>query len=250
VYPAFEIQMVNPTLIARGGIISIHPGSLNPSAILENDGFCFRSDYTNLFGIKGLHSWDANIEWGKYRLVGIGLHTNACGNDLYQESMLSLSYCRSIKEVISVGGSAVCYNVAIAGDYDSYRAIGISIGSKFFVSDDLRLALLFQNVNAPKLYKDSNDIPETFTFGVQWFPHSKIELNAELYKDTIFPFSTRFGIVIEIFKGVRGLVGVQLNPERYSGGISCKWRNIQFDAAILHHAVLPYTYYFGCGVRI
>lgn len=249
VYAAFELQTLNPDFIARGGIISIHPMSLNPAVMLENQGIRFRVDYSNLFGIKGIRCCDFNVGWGSRNKRGASLYVNSVGSQIYQENTYGIGYCHSIRNVIALGAIVKYYDLTIAG-YARTGTIGLTIGSKFYMNDFLRMTLLFQNVNAPKICNKSDTLPESFTFGIQWIPDSRLEINAEIFKDTIFPFSTRVGAKVAIFKGVSGLLGVQLNPDRYSGGISCSWNSFQFDVAILHHVVLPYTIYFGCSCSI
>ncbi len=249
VYAAFEVQALNPSFIARGGIISIHSGSLNPAATLENQGIKFRVDYSNLFGIKGLRCCDFSIGWGSESKRGASFHVNSLGSQIYQENTYGIGYCQSIRNVIALGVIVKYYDLEIAG-YDSTGAIGLTFGSKFYLNDFLRMSLLFQNVNAPKICNKSDALPESFTFGIQWIPDSRVEIDVEIFKDTIFPFSTRVGAKVAVFQGLFGLLGVQLNPDRYSGGISFVWNGFQFDAAILHHVVLPYTFYFGCSYNI
>lgn len=249
VYAAFEMQVLNPSFIARGGIISIHSGSLNPAATLENQGIKFRVDYSNLFGIKGLRHSDFNVGWGNNNKRGAFLYVNSLGSQIYQENTYGIGYCHLIRKVIALGLLVKYYDLTIAG-YDRAGTIGLTFGSKFYMNDIFRMSLLFQNVNAPKICNKSDALPESFTFGIQWIPDSRVEIDGEIFKDTIFPFSTRVGVKLAIFQGLFGLLGIQLNPDRYSGGISCYWNSFQFDVAILHHIVLPYTFYFGCSYKI
>lgn len=248
VYAAFEIQTVDPFLIAMGGVVSIHPMSLNPANIIEEKGANFRISFSNLYGIKGLKRWEFNAGFGGKR-HGASLMVHSLGNSIYQELSIGVRYCEFIRDVILLGGSIQYYSLGISG-YGNAGTIGLSIGSKLYLSSDFRMALLFQNVNGPRISEEKDSLPQSFALGIQWLPNQRVEINGELFKETIFPFSTRVGMSIKIINGIRCLLGVQLNPDRFSGGVSCRWNHFQFDVAVLHHMQLPYTIFFGCGCSI
>jgi hypothetical protein len=246
-WAAFEVQLLHPALIARGGLVSLHPESLNPAAAIEVSGIRLRLNYSNLFGIRELQSGALNLSWSRSQRRAIPLTVSYLGNDIYRECRMGLGYSQMLRKVIAVGATLNYYFVDIR-DYSHAGTLALDVGLKFYISSFLRLALLYQNVSGATLYREPNNLPQSFSLGFQWLPHPRLELDGEIFKDALFPFATRVGVMISFLKGIQGLLGVQLNPDRFAAGINLDLKFLQFDIALLSHSALPYTYYFGCGL--
>jgi len=245
---AFDIATVAPGAIARGGIVSVAPGGSNPAAIVNhNGGFC-GLNYANLYSIKNLQCWDADLLFTVRSKNGFAVRLNVLGNTVYQEKSFGFSYGRLFSELMAVGATVSYYDLAIVG-YRRTGAVGFNCGAKFFPDTTLSFALLFENVNAPKICGGQEKLPQTFVFGWQWQPLGRGELTGEIFKDTRRPFIFRSGLRIEIAPGCDLLAGVQFNPDRFSGGIALTWRKIRLTCAVQHHPTLPFTFYYGCGLN-
>ena len=243
---AFEVQSINTSLIALGSITSLYPGSLNPAFLTQQKSMTMRVDYARLYGLSGLDYYQAQLSWNSQKQQCFGFHFRNFGNTIYQEKTAGISYGQNLKDVLSVGLSVHLYNIAIAG-YQSSTAIGLTVGSVCNLNGQMQVALLFQNINSPSIYKCSDSLPECFSLGARYIPLSKIELCGELFKDTEFPFSLRVGTIIKPAKFVDLKFGTQLNPDRYSAGISIYWKKLSMDFAFQHHQILPHTFYYGIG---
>ena len=163
--------------------------------------------------------------------------------------MYEIALCKMIREKIALGLSLKYYDLLIV-NFDRTGALGLNLGSKLYLSDNMGISLLYQNINTPKICDKTEALPQTFSIGFQWFAHRMLEINGELFKDTLFPFVPRAGIKVNFLKNISGYVGMQFDPDRLGGGISCHWKTFQFDFAILNHLALPCTYYFGCNFSI
>jgi hypothetical protein len=225
-FAAFELQTVNPSSIALGNVISLYPYSLNPAAQTEAVGKYLRFDYSRIFSIKGLDYYEVQAGWTSIRKRSYGAVLRSFGNPVYQEKTIVFNHARR----------------------DSDGAVGLTIGAKCYISEQMQFAVLFQNVNSPSLYDRSNRLPECFSAGLSYTPLPRIDWCLELFKDTEFPFSTRTGVRIKTLSCLDLMVGAQLNPDRFSGGLTLHWKQFRFDAAFLHHLVLPYTIYCGFGI--
>ncbi len=240
-FAAFEIQTIQPDLIALGGIVSIHPNGLNPSAINEKGGFRFDATYSNLFGLKDLQSWNGNVAWADvsgtnaYQL-GIG----AFGGVVYQEKTLQASFGRTVREFLKVGVAGDYYLLSATG-YKNTSSFGLTAGAKFYPTDDWRLSVLYININQPKLSVSKEKLPQAFAVGCQYFLERRLEVDAELFKDTLFPFSFRIGTKVNLWRGLNGLIGFQSNPDRFSGGLNLTFGKFRFDVSSQQHVSLPRT---------
>lgn len=245
---AFEIKIANPAAIARGGIISLFPGGTNPAILIKDKGFQCGLNYSNLYGIKNLTIWDANLQYTTRSRAGIALHITTLGNAIYQEKSVGFSYARHLSSLISAGITVNYYDLTITG-YQTTGAFGLNFGTSFYPDSNLGFSLSFENINAPKICNGQEELPQTFAFGWQWRPLQRGELSAEIFKDTRRPFIFRSGIRIGIVRGFNLLAGIQLNPDRLSGGFELTWHQIQMALAIQHHPILPSTLYYGCGLN-
>ncbi len=246
---AFEVETVNPSLIGRAGICSLHPMSSNPAADLELSGWNLRSNYTQLFGLKEIRCWDLYLlkSWSGKRAAHLAVRS--LGNALYAENCFTGGYASAFGEDVHWAVSLRYYRIDIPG-YGQRGWLGLSLGSKFTLSDRLHCALLLQNLNRAWGRGQATDIPESFVLACQWFPWEYLEIDAEIFKDTLYPFSTRLGLQLHLVKYLSALMGVQLQPDRLACGLSFHWKAIRFDAALLHHTVLPATLYIGCALHI
>jgi len=245
---AFEIATVAPGAIARGGIVSVGPDGTNPAAIVNDNGCFCGLNYTNLYGIKNLQCWDADILVTARSKNGYALRLNVLGNTVYQEKSLGFSYGRQFSKSIAVGVTINYYDLTISG-YRRTGTAGFTCGAKFFPDTTLNFTLLFENVNAPKICDGQENLPQIFAFGWQWQALGRCELSGEIFKDTRRPFIFRSGLRIEIVRGCDLLAGVQFNPDRFAGGFEITWRRIRFACAVQHHPALPFTFYYGCGLN-
>ncbi|MDO9549191.1 MAG: hypothetical protein Q7J65_09540 [Candidatus Marinimicrobia bacterium] len=243
---AFEVQSINTSSIALGSITSLYPGSLNPAFPARQKSLFMRADYARLYGLSGLDYYQVQMGWNPNTKNCIGLYLRNLGNPVYQEKTVGISYGQSLRDILSLGLSVHLYNIAIAG-YQSSTAIGLTLGSVWNLNEQMQIAVLFQNINSPSIYECSDPLPECFSLGARYIPLSKIELCGELFKDTEFPFSLRVGAIIKLFDFMDLKFGTQLNPDRYSGGISMYWKKLSLDFAFQHHQILPYTLYYGIG---
>ena len=242
---AFELQQVNSEVIALGGISSFHPFGNNPGIYNSNHKIAFSTNYTNLFGIKGLHCWDFGIDYIHNQKNNVQFKANSIGDEIYQENTYSIKYARKLNIPISVGLSFSYYNLTIS-NFSTQNAIGLNLGVCYYINHNFQITTYYGNVNRPTMFKNKENLPEYFALGLKW----GIIENFNLFKDTIYPFNSRVGLNYLLLKTVGISTGYQTNPDRISYGISLKFFNINFVYSMQNHLKLPTTYYFGCSFII
>ena len=243
---AFEVRTVNPGIIAMGEIMSVNSIFLNPTGIDNENGFRLEFGYTNLYSLKGLKLWEASGGI-KRDMFGVAVRFQSTGYSTYHESVNDVGFSYNHSELFTIAVNLSYYAIGITG-YGEDREVGISVGSNIYPTQQLKTSLIFRNVNAPKIAETHESLPQSFAFGFGWFPSNKWELEGELYKDTLYPFMTRFGISFLPVDFAKIMLGIQLNPDRYSGGIAFSLSKYSVIIATRSHMNLPHTLYFGCSL--
>jgi len=246
---AFEIISIAPSVIAPGGSISITANGSNPAAFPETGKIRSALNYSKLYGIKNLEAWDADLQIKVRSQNGLRLRLMALGNSVYQERTLSLAYGRRMTQIVACGATINYYDLIIPNHLQT-GVVGLDCGMKFFPDTALAFTLLMKNINVPKICSGREDLPQIFAFGWQWRPVRRGELSGEICKDTRRPFVFRSGLRVEVGPGWALLLGVQLNPDRLSGGFELTWRRIEMAFTVQHHPTLPLTFYYGCGFNL
>jgi len=244
-FGAFELQQLNSEIIGNGGICSLHPFGNNPAVFSTDHKISFTSNYTNLFGIKDLHCWDFGMHYNLNDNNSILIKSNSVGDKVYHENTFNIGYSWRLNIPVSIGISLSYYNLSVE-KFETENSFGLSAGICYFLNEQVTMSTLFGNVNRPKICKNEELLPEYFAFGVKWQINRFFELNSELFKDTLYPFNSRFGTKVNLYRNIQFFTGIQTNPDRFSGGVAIQMFNIKFISSLQTHLKLPHTYYIGC----
>lgn len=242
---AFELQSIGSEIIATGGITSTSIFGNNPAIMSNNHKIIFSSNYTNLFGIKDLHCWDVGTLFNIGDYNSIYFKGNSIGNEIYQENTYQLGYSHKFELPISIGISFSFYDLSII-EMDKEQTFGINLGICYFINEKIYASTFYGDINSPQICDGNEKLPQFYSAGLNWTLHEKVELKAELFKDTMFPFNSRFGTKIHLIKNIDFYTGIQTNPDRFSSGITISLFNLKFTSSFQTHQKLPETYYFGC----
>ncbi|MBN2281349.1 MAG: hypothetical protein JXQ65_12285 [Candidatus Marinimicrobia bacterium] len=248
-FGAFELQQINSEIIGNGGIVSFHPFGNNPAVINTDHKISFVSNYTNLFGIKDLHCWDFGLRFNLNLDKTLFLKATSIGDNIYRENTLIMGYGHRFSIPVSVGLSIAYYNLAV-DQYTSQNSFGLSGGICYYLNPFVTMSTVLGNVNRPSICRGEEALPEFFAFGLKWKMTTYCTVSSELFKDTLFPFSGRFGMEIKPCKALYLFSGFQMGPDRFSGGIALDLFHVKFVSSIQTHLKLPETYYFGCTFQI
>jgi len=246
---AFEVQMINPENTSCANIVSLWPGGLNFATIMKAPGVNFRIAYTNLYGLQELSYQAFNITWNRKNNYGFGCRVNTFGDKLYRESLIATGYTKSIYNRIHVSLGLSYYLIDIQNSYKTWSIVA-DLGGLFEITPNITASILYKNINNGHLKVSHEPLPKIFASGISWQVNKSIELGAEIYKDILFPFSTKFGAKINIFSHVKINSGVQFDPNRYSLGFSFYWKNFEINTGYRTHLNLPSTLHFGCHISI
>ncbi len=246
---AFEIQTVAPQQMALGGITALPVFGFNPAGIsLASPGWFASGNFTNLYGLKQLPSREMHIGYSHKVHQTAALRVLSTGKESYQENTYTVASARRISSIGWVGLGISYFDLHVA-NYSNDHALGLTAGAIFLVDTTLQVSFVWQNLNNPRLTRSRENLPQCFTTGIGWQAHPSVHLYGELFKDTQFPFMTRLGIAVKALKVITLMGGGQLNPDRLTGGVAVNIGLLHIALALQQHQTLPYTLYWGCGIR-
>ncbi|MDI6766644.1 MAG: hypothetical protein QME52_07465 [Bacteroidota bacterium] len=176
-----------------------------------------------------------------------GISFRRYGFELYRELSGSLAYSNIITGIHL--GINLNYHTVTISNYGSAGTIGIDIGILLPLMDVMRLGISLKNVNSPTIGRSSEKLPQSFTTGIAYLPFENLCLMLDVYKETSFEPSPRFGFEYWIVDAV-GLRGGFCNePASYSSGIGIRYSFFQIDYGVSIQPVLGWTHSFSVTIQ-
>jgi hypothetical protein len=208
---------------------------LNPSGLgfLNKKGI--QASWSELFGLKELSSGDFYLAY-PFRKISLGLGYNIFGeNDYYQESIISFALGYRLGERVSVGSNIKYMRVGFNPSYGSYSTWGIDGGVSFRFNKKVSIGASIQNINKPRMFKNSFDIPRVWRAGISLFPLENVILLLDFEKESGYDYNIHFGQEIKILKQLDLRFGIETEEPRYSFGTGFDLERIKIDYAYLSH---------------
>jgi len=190
------------------------------------------------FGVKELaHGNFAYIEPTSIGNFSIGASTY--GFELYRENQFSLSYSTKVTEKILLGITTFYHDVKI-DRYGSSGIFNIKFGGIFALNNNLSIGFSLHN---PFRFLNSQiELPLVYNLGLSYTPIKNVNINLALFKELNFPVSVRFGIEYPLIKYLHLRIGVQNEPDLYSGGIGIIYTFLNLNYAVTSHPELGLTH--------
>ena len=208
---------------------------LNPSGLgfLNKKGI--QASWSELFGLKELSSGDFYLVY-PFRKISLGLGYNIFGEkDYYQESIISFALGYRLGERVSVGSNIKYMRVGFNPSYGSYSTWGIDGGVSFRFNKKVSIGASIQNINKPRMFKNSFDIPRVWRAGISLFPLENVILLLDFEKESGYDYNIHFGQEIKILKQLDLRFGIETEEPRYSFGTGFDLERIKIDYAYLSH---------------
>ncbi|MFN0048807.1 MAG: hypothetical protein ACKVOU_06775, partial [Cytophagales bacterium] len=175
---------------------------------------------------------------------GLGLYR--FGNDLYNETRLSLGYAHNIMGV-NLGLQAEYVQVAIS-EWGSKGNLVINFGGQVQIINNLRFGAHIYNINQAKIatYQDER-IPTIMKAGVSYIPIKRLSLNAEVEKDIEKPLKVKAGVEYGVIEKLYFRTGINVNPVKYYFGAAFITKSLAIGYAISIHEQLGLSHAFSVG---
>ncbi|MBN1638955.1 MAG: hypothetical protein JW866_08310 [Ignavibacteriales bacterium] len=195
------------------------------------------------FGLKELATgYVAYSEHTSFGTFGAGFMIY--GFELYKESKFALSYSKDFNQRFFAGITILYQNISIQ-NYGNDNAFCFNLGGLAYLSKDLRIGFKYHNITRATYGNESDQIPVIFSSGISYDLFDEASVNFTIEKEISLPLSFRFGVEYPIIKYLDLRVGIQNEPDSYSGGIGINYSILHLDYSIFTHNDLGLTHQIG-----
>lgn len=195
-YSAFELKPTTTLQIGSGNrSLTLSSNSINifndPSSILNGKTFQLQAYSKTAFNFSELkfNHWSAHSNSG-YWAWGIG--GSKFGNKLYNESALSFVAGKRFFEKVNFGLNLTWYSLNITR-YGSAQTPGLTISWHFPISEGWTWGTSLRNINAPKIGKSDELLPQVVATNLTGNFENKIYLYMEWEQDLTVSSTFRMG---------------------------------------------------------
>ncbi|MBK7106820.1 MAG: hypothetical protein IPH62_16215 [Ignavibacteriae bacterium] len=192
------------------------------------------------FGIKELANGFLSINQPT-NLGSFSIGAMNYGFELFKENRIYLGYSNNFGNQFLFGINAF-YQILKIQNYGNTNFFNFSLGSIFLVDDNFSIGFTLHNILRNKNY---SSLTTNFRTGITYkiLDNAKIHLSA--FKEINFPISVSSGIEYNIIKYFSIRLGIQNNPNNFSGGFGINYSYFNIDYAINNHPDLGLTHQVG-----
>lgn len=199
------------------------------------------------FGINKLANGSAVYhEPTKFGSIAIA-YTNY-GFELYKENVFFVSYSKMLFKDFFFGVTLSYRNISIE-NYGSDNTLIFLIGGLTYLTDQLRIGFVIDNITRASFGNEDNQIPMTFNFGMSYNLISELSINAALQKEIDMKSSIRIGIDYQIIKYLNLRIGAMNEPSSFSTGVGINYSIFEIDYALFNHQDLGFTHQIGVTLQ-
>lgn len=240
---ATQIALANSNIALENNAFSIFSNPAGLAQLTEREFGVYYSP--SPFGIKELsNGYISYAEPASFGNLSIGAYTY--GFELYRENQLNLAYSSKISDNIYFGLTTFYHSVKIER-YGNSGVFNIKLGGIFILNEDVLLG--FSLHNPLRFNKSKIDLPLIYNVGFSYVPIKNSSLNFAISKEMNFPISIKFGIEYNLIEYMHLRVGVQNEPDIYSGGFGIFYSFMNLNYAITAHPELDLSHQVDLIIR-
>ena len=171
------------------------------------------------------------------------------GNEHYQEIQVGAAYALNFSGDFFIGISIQSYFLSILG-YGSDSSLGLNAGMLYHIDHTLYCGAMITNINQPSIGERREDLPQTFSLGICYFPEEQLILTAEIFHDIRFEPDYRIGASYEFEYPIIIRFGFQDAVNSYSLGVGVHWETFFIDYALQMHQILDESHILSITIRL
>lgn len=223
--------------------------SLNPASFAAALSASLHAYADQGFGLAELRTGAVQLVY-PFRSATAGLGAQTLGFDDFRVSNATLALARGFtlgtSRRVEAGLALTLHHAQVAG-YGSGSGLAFDAGVIVALLPDLRAGFSGRNVTASRL-AGVEPLPQTLAIGLAYQPEPRVQIVADVVKDTRFPASVRAGVEVLPASPIALRVGVGTQPSRFSAGAGVQVGPLRADLAASRHDVLGWTPAVELGV--
>lgn len=247
---AFE-HIPSSTMSLSTGHVSelpvFHPADIftNPASIVYGD-FSTEASWGRLFNQKDLNYGVCAISIPN-RMMNIGIIGSTFGNQIYRETILSVSGGRQILKNFQVGVGLSLYQLSI-DQYGNTNVPGLNISWRYTAIPGFVWTTQIRNLNAPVIGTDEETLPQSVTTGLATKMNRKFFACAEWEHDLEFQGRLKFGVIYFPLDELSLSAGFCSSPGEITTGFSYRRHNIYVEyAAVITQNINQFSQQVSLG---
>ena len=172
----------------------------------------------------------------------VGGSVSYLGNDLYYEMKVGVAYAVKLAGKAGIG-IQLDYLHSKAGHYSGKHFATFEIGLFYQPIESVRVGAHVYNPVRYKADKFTDEIlPVVMQIGLQYLPHEKVQLFAELEKDIDHPFSFSSAISYTIIPALKVRGGFRTSPTTLTFGLGYQLKTfVILDVSSSYHFILGFN---------
>lgn len=160
--------------------------------------------------------------------TALGIGASYFGDNLLSKTKLTTGVAHHIGKTSL--GIKTTYEQLRIDEIGSKGIFYFDIGGQIIISDQISIGMVLSNLNQAKFDTLTLSAPTTAVqVGVNYHPHDKLTLLAQVEKNIENPAIIRFGMEYKITQQVSIRTGLIPTPAAAFGGIGFEWINIELD---------------------
>lgn len=235
---AKQIALSHSDVASHNDVFSLFTNPSGLSLIKKSQFGVFYSP--SPFGIKelanGFITYHQPTSFGSFAIGGMNF-----GFDLYKENRIYFGYSNVISEKFLFGFSFFDQVINIK-NYGSTNFFNFIFGSIFLINNDLCVGFTIQN---PIRNEEYSSLTTNIRSGLTYRIAANAKVHFSVFKELDFPISYSSGIEYSIFQYFNLYLGIQNNPNMFSGGIGIHYLFLSLTYAITTHQDLGLTHQIG-----
>ncbi|MBC8174603.1 MAG: hypothetical protein H8E82_02965 [Candidatus Marinimicrobia bacterium] len=252
-FSAFERISQSPIQVATGFSSFFEDGSpleflSHPASLSKTNQISTALFYSSPFQLKQLNHYGAYLS-SPFKTFAIGTGFATFGNTLYRESIASVAVAKEFGHHFRFGLVASAMEVSIK-NYGSTRTAGISTSIDYHLIETIRWSLAYHNLNAPRIGKSGELLPQVVITGITYSPSRSITAVIEVEKDLEFDSRYKFGVHWRPFFPLCIASGFVNHPVQVTGGFTFEIKGQKISYAIATHPDLSVSQVFALRISL
>ena len=252
-YAAFEKTESGAASFSMGNALVAVPFTFtaihyNPATLDTGSSTYTQMSARNFYGFDGLSQFDFILGFQLFN-SSICFSVSRFGNPKYQEIQFALATAICLTDDFYVGLGIQSYFLSISG-YGADYSYGINLGLLYNIDDNLYCGAMISNINQPTIGKKSEELPQCFSLGICYYPHERLTISAEIFRDIRFEPDYRMGVAYQFQYPIIIRIGLQDAVNSYCFGLGFLWNTFFVDYALQIHQILGESHIFSIAIKL